>query len=125
VYAEAPVTVRVEADPAQVVPVPEIIIVGVGFTVMRIVFVDVHPSAFVPLTEYAVLDKGDTAIAELLAPPGCQVYVKELPAVNVAVLVEHIDGVLALTDTTGFNGLLKTVNVAVDVPPVQLLIKQL
>ena len=49
-YVDPPEAVRTVLFPAQIVVVPPIVIVGVGFTVTLIAAVPVHPPALVPVT---------------------------------------------------------------------------
>lgn len=99
-YVEAPPPVSVVLLPAQMVGLPaEAVTVGVGFTVIIRVPVEVHPLAAVPVTVYVVVMAGETVTGEPLNDPGIHVYVEAPAPVSVVLAPLHIvvDDAVAVT----------------------------
>ena len=79
--------------------------VGLGITLIFIVFVDVQPNGVEAVTVYTVLDNGVTVIDAPVNGPGVHVYVENPPAVNVTLDPAHN----VLLDATAVNVGLETI----------------
>jgi hypothetical protein len=79
--------------------------VGLGITLILIVFVDVQPNGVEAVTVYTVLDDGVTVIDAPVNGPGVHVYVERPPAVKVALDPAHS----VLLDATAVNVGLETI----------------
>jgi hypothetical protein len=96
--------------------------VGRGLTIIVRVAVLVQPVAVVvPVTVYVVVATGDTVIAAVVIPPGCQLYVLALAAVMVVDPPIQMAEELTLVVTFG-NGFTIIVRVAVLVQPVAVVV---
>jgi hypothetical protein len=117
VYVVAPLAVMVAELPAQIVAVDVVVVtVGVGFTVIVLVAVPVHPFAAVPVTVYVVVPAGETVTVPPLRLPGFQLYVAAPPPVSVSELPLQIVVVEDVAVTVG-EGFTVIVLVAVPVHP--------
>jgi hypothetical protein len=115
VYVEAPVPVRVEVLPEQMVGLLAVAVtVGEGLTVISCVVVEEQPD--VPVTVYVVVVAGETVTEVPVSAPGFHVYVVAPEAVIVVEVPEQIVALDAVTVTVGV-GLTVTVTVCVEVQP--------
>jgi hypothetical protein len=74
VYVRAPLAVKVDELPAQMVAgLAVAITVGIGLTTKVTVCVPGQAKVLVPVIEYVVVIVGFTTIEEVMAPPGFQV----------------------------------------------------
>ena len=81
---DAPVAVKLAADPAQIDGVLDArLITGVGFTSRETVLLVKHPNALSPVTEYTVVDAGLTARLDDTVPEGLQVWLTPPDTVKV------------------------------------------
>ena len=88
---DAPLAVNVVEVPEHIVGEEEdATTVGVGFTGILNVLVDVHPRVLVPVTVYVVVTDGVTTTVLPIKAPGFQVYEAAPVAVKVAEFPIHI-----------------------------------